>query len=170
MDVGVELCNVWASSVSTLLKACKPALLKYSNYGWPEKFGLLGGCLIVTGILQCSRALLVLEAGIKSVPVRRDGEHLWLFRCFWGTQKAFPKSIACWIVLFLHCLLRLALPACLLVWEKLRADTRGEDSQEIDIKSIEIISVIVILSNLRKAVVFTFSSRTEIHLYLLCRN
>lgn len=70
----------------------------------------------------------------------------------------------------LHCLLRLALPACLLVREKLRADTRGEDSEETDIKSIEIISVIVILSNLRKAVVFTFSSRTEIHLYLLCRN
>lgn len=62
--------------------------------------------------------------------------------CAIGAEHLPVQSLACWF------------------GEKLRADTRAEG-----IKSIDITSVIVMLLNLREAVFFPFSSRTEISIF-----
>lgn len=136
MDIGVELCNVQVSSVITLLKSCNWILPREFHsaeilHMCPSgNFGLLCGCLSVTGILWCSCALMALEAVIKSGWIRRDGKHLWLFRCFWGTQKACSKSnglLSCSVILyFLLCLwwqLYRSLPSvCAFVWAEERSE------------------------------------------------
>lgn len=119
MAVGVELCSVWASSVSTLQSACDwtpswQTLLCWNraNVAVQQRLGSWVDAWLWCGSCRAIVPYLVLEVGIKSVRIRGVGKHLWLLRSVWGHPESDSQihGLPSHSVL-LHCLLHLALPA-----------------------------------------------------------